>query len=266
MDQIDPTQPNNEDSNDDFQRLIDAAPDESPSEVTIPPTFGGCPTMSSLQIAEITGKNHADILRDIRNTLEQAEIDESKFASVYSGGNGQARPCYILPRRECDLVVSGYSVKYRLAIIDRWQELEAKQSSRDPMEILSDPASMRALLLGYSDKVLALQTTVSELTPMAEALAKISRSEGNRCISTAAKALQMRPSELFQWLSANNWIYRRGKEWMPYGAREAQGVLYCKIATFSRTDGTERICYQTLVTPKGLCKLAEILSQGESAA
>ena len=89
-------------------------------------------TMSSVEIAAITGKNHADVMRDIRVTMEQAGIDESKFAGVYLGGNGQERPCYHLPRFECDLVVSGYSVKYRMAIIKRWHYLEEILRSRTP--------------------------------------------------------------------------------------------------------------------------------------
>jgi anti-repressor protein len=76
-----------------------------------------------LEIAELTGKRHANVLRDIRKILDELEINQLKFESVYLGGNGQERPCFNLPRLECDLVVSGYSAKYRLAIIDRWQEL-----------------------------------------------------------------------------------------------------------------------------------------------
>lgn len=101
-------------------------------------TISKQPTMSSLEIAELTGKRHADVLRDISEVLRQAEIDERKFASVYKGGNGQDRPCFHLPRRECDLVVSGYSVKYRLAIIDRWHELEAKQAHFQLPQTLSE--------------------------------------------------------------------------------------------------------------------------------
>ncbi len=47
-------------------------------------------------------------------------------------GNGQERPCYQPPRRGCDLVVSGYSVKYRMAIIKRWHYLEEILRSRTP--------------------------------------------------------------------------------------------------------------------------------------
>jgi phage regulator Rha-like protein len=71
-------------------------------------------------VPQLTGKDHNHVLRDIRKILDEVEIDESKFGLVYLAGNGEERICYNLPRLECDLVVSGYSAKYRLAIIDRW--------------------------------------------------------------------------------------------------------------------------------------------------
>ena len=81
-------------------------------------------TMSSLEIAKLTGKDHKNVLQDIRRILEEVEIDGLKFQSVYLAGNGEERACYNLTREVCDLVVSGYSVKYRYAIIKRWHELE----------------------------------------------------------------------------------------------------------------------------------------------
>jgi len=85
------------------------------------------PTMSSLEIANLTGKDHSDVLKDIRRILTEAEIGDGQFSASYKSSQNKNLPCYNLPRRECDLVVSGYSVKYRLAIIDRWQELEIAQ-------------------------------------------------------------------------------------------------------------------------------------------
>ena len=84
-------------------------------------------TMSSLEIAKLTGKNHADVCRDIRRISEQIDGGLSKFAETQiHPQNKQPFTVYHLPRAECDLVVSGYSVKYRWAIIQRWHELEAQ--------------------------------------------------------------------------------------------------------------------------------------------
>lgn len=58
-------------------------------------------TMSSLQIAELTGKQHAHVMRDIRNLLEQG-VDESNFGLVeYRDAKGEACPCYNLTKTGC---------------------------------------------------------------------------------------------------------------------------------------------------------------------
>lgn len=89
-------------------------------------------TMSSLEIAGLTGKRHPHVLRDIRNMM--AKLNETKsglvdFRSTYLDAKGEAREAYNLPKRECLILVSGYSVELRARIIDRWMQLEAALSS-----------------------------------------------------------------------------------------------------------------------------------------
>jgi Rha family phage regulatory protein len=92
-------------------------------------TNGGTPAISSLEIARITGKRHDHVMRDIRIILEEAEIGLPRFGESYLNAQNKPQPYYLLPKREALLVASGYSVKFRLAIIDRWQELEEKSSA-----------------------------------------------------------------------------------------------------------------------------------------
>lgn len=98
-------------------------------------------TMSSLEIAELTHKNHFDVMRDVRVSLGQlAGLSEEEIKAdanlLYLTNQGviieyddftKNTKCYKLPRRICDLVISGYAVKYRMIIIDRWHELEGKK-------------------------------------------------------------------------------------------------------------------------------------------
>ena len=81
-------------------------------------------TMSSLEISKLTGKEHKNVLADIRAMLEGLEIEPAEFSAGYKDGKGETRPCFNLPKRECFILVSGYNLKLRAAIIDRWQELE----------------------------------------------------------------------------------------------------------------------------------------------
>ncbi len=78
---------------------------------------GGMPmTMSSLEIAERTGKDHRNVLRDIRIMLEGLSIAEPKFGSSYQDGTGRTLPCFNLPKRECLILVAGYSIPLRAKI------------------------------------------------------------------------------------------------------------------------------------------------------
>lgn len=89
---------------------------------------GGALTMSSLEIAGLTGKRHLHVLRDIRKMLAELGEGETRFGSTYLDGQGKPHPAFNLPKRETLILVTGYSVPIRAAIIDRWQELETMVS------------------------------------------------------------------------------------------------------------------------------------------
>lgn len=81
-------------------------------------------TMSSLQIAEITGKQHQHVMRDIRALLEQG-VDASNFGlSSYKNSQNKSQPCFILTKKGCLILASGYSALLREKIINRMEELE----------------------------------------------------------------------------------------------------------------------------------------------
>lgn len=87
---------------------------------------------------------------------------------------------------------------------------------------------------------------------------RIAKADGSLCITDAAKALQVRPKDLFGRLQAEHWIYRRtgGKGYLGYQAKVQSGFVEHKVDTVVRPDGTEAIREQVRITPKGLAKLA----------
>lgn len=224
-------------------------------------------TMSSREIADLCGKRHDHVMRDIRAMLSELydEKDHPKFGGVYRGGNGESRPCFRLPKRESLILVSGYNLTMRARIIDRWQELEEKVA--DPIAALNDPSTMRGLLLSYSEKVLALEEANAAMAPKAEALDRIATAEGSLCVTDAAKTLQVRPKALFDFLRAHSWIYSRpGTPNIAYQAKLQQGLLEHKTTTVYRSDGSEKVTTQVRVTPKGLTRLAKEFPPAAQAA
>ena len=88
-------------------------------------------TMSSREIAELTGKDHKHVLTDVRNMCESLKIQSAEFSAQYKDSTGRTLPCFNLPKRETLILVSGYNVELRAKIIDRWQEQIGRASCRE---------------------------------------------------------------------------------------------------------------------------------------
>jgi Rha family phage regulatory protein len=101
------------------------------------------PTMSSLEIAERTGKEHRNVMRDIRGMLTELHGAGGVLSFEHThrnAQNGQTYPIFRLPKRECIILVTGYSIPMRAAVVDRWAELEA-QVAGPAIPNFSDPAA-----------------------------------------------------------------------------------------------------------------------------
>ncbi|WP_237154820.1 Rha family transcriptional regulator [Oryzibacter oryziterrae] len=104
--------------------------------------------MSSLEIAELTGKRHDNVMRDIRSMLVElygeGRLPSFGGTSKVTQPNGGERevPCFNLPKRETMILVSGYSVVLRSRIVDRWMELEeaAKSAFAPALPDFTNPA------------------------------------------------------------------------------------------------------------------------------
>lgn len=90
--------------------------------------------MSTREIAELTKKDHANVLRDARNMLEELGKDAFSFEGIYLDAYGREKPCINLPKDLTFTLVAGYSAKMRHAIVVRWQELEA-QAAQPPVAL-----------------------------------------------------------------------------------------------------------------------------------
>jgi len=85
--------------------------------------------MSSLDIAELCGKQHFHVMRDIRK-MEPAweKITQSKFGcSNYKDPTGRILPCYSLTKTECLYIATKYNDEMRAKLVLRWEELERER-------------------------------------------------------------------------------------------------------------------------------------------
>lgn len=88
--------------------------------------------MTSLEVSEVTGRPHANVLRDIRNILEQG-VNKINFEFIsYTDSMNREKPMYRLTPKGCLILASGYNAVLREKIIDRLFELEAKERQYKP--------------------------------------------------------------------------------------------------------------------------------------
>ncbi|KAA0686002.1 phage regulatory protein/antirepressor Ant [Neorhizobium sp. P12A] len=228
-------------------------------------TVGQPATMSSIEIADLCGKRHDHVMRDIRVMLEALDEGLPKFGGTYSDSQGKQQKCFHLPRDLTMTLITGYSIPLRKKVIDRLDELERRQ----PVTIdLNDPANLRALLLDNVNKVIDLQHQLEEMQPAVAALEQIAEAHGSFNRTEAAKHLGIPPHTLMRWMTTNGWTYRRpgSKEDIAYQSKIVAGYLEHKVNTGPRPDGTEWVSTQVRVTPKGLTVLAKAFPRSASAA
>lgn len=82
--------------------------------------------ITSLEIAELAGKPHADVLKAIRKMEEPwKKVAEGNFSlGYYLDANGQERPCYYLTKRESLYIATKFNDEARAKLVLRWEELE----------------------------------------------------------------------------------------------------------------------------------------------
>ncbi len=100
-------------------------------------------TMSSRDIAELTGKEHKNVCRVIRDLISDhildAQLEPLKFEY-----RGQWFDYYELSKRDSFVVVARLSPEFTAHIVDRWQELE--QQLNPVFNLPQDlPSALRAL-------------------------------------------------------------------------------------------------------------------------
>lgn len=214
----------------------------------------GGQTMSSREIADLTGKRHDNVRADIDRMANELSLTFQEKSELSSGG--RPSKVYLLPKRESLILVSGYNLAMRAKIIDRWQQLE-DAARFDPARTLSDASALRGLLLHYAEKQIELQGEIEEMRPQVQALERIALSDGSLCITDAAKTLQVQPKALFAFLRSHGWIFSRGGgSDIAYQSKLQAGLLEHKTTVVTRSDGSEKTTTQVRVTPKGLARLA----------
>ena len=237
-------------------------------------TITQSPTMSSLQIAELTGKRHAHVMEAIR-TMEPAwkKVSQSNFRlASYIDRQGKERPCYQLTKTECLYVATKFNDEARAKLVLRWEELESANANQYQVPTSFREALLLAaaqqeqieeqqkLLLAQGEQIAEKDRAIAELHERTSYLDQILQSKSTVTTTQIAQDYGM-SAKKFNIELRNLKIQRKvGGQWILYAPYNTMGYVHSE--TFIPDNSTTgKVIMISRWTQKGRLFLYEILKK-----
>ncbi|EKO3626928.1 phage regulatory protein/antirepressor Ant [Vibrio metschnikovii] len=225
-------------------------------------TAGQPIAMSSIEIAELTGKRHDNVKVDITKMFDELNLDALSFQGIYFDAQNRKQIEYKLDRNLTLTLVSGYSVKLRHTIIQRLDELEKAsllQLPRTRTEAIE-------MMLEQSRMLDRQQTYIEETKHDVEFAQAVSSSKSGVNLEVYAKSVGIGRNKLFNWLRKEKILmsdplpkYSKCHN-MPYQYFIDSEYFTIKRCVFNTSHGRER-SFTPLITGKGEVWLTKKLIQ-----
>lgn len=203
-------------------------------------------TMTTREIAELTGKRHPDVKRDVENMMRDLSEDVSRFARIYSDSMNRDQTEYALDRELTETLLTGYSAPLRRAVIARWKELE-----NGAAPTFAIPQTFAEALRLAADQQETIQQQAAQLAIAAPKVAFVDQyvesSSGSKGFRQVAKLLKANEAEFRSFLFEEKIMYKLGGEWVPYQQHSDAGRFEVKTGT-----ANEHAYTQAKFTAKGV--------------
>lgn len=221
--------------------------------------------MSSREIAELTGKDHRHVLRDIDAMMTALGLDREGYAQNWTHPQNRATyRGYTLPKDLTLTLVAGYSVPLRHRIVARWIELESHaQAGKQP----AIPTSFREALLLAAEQQEIIERQAAQIAldaPKVHALDRIAiETRGAVSLRVAAKIAQVPEKSFIAFLLEQRWLYRPrdGVGLLGFADKERAGLIEMKRVEVPRSDGPPKAVARALLTQRGLAKAVELIER-----
>lgn len=238
----------------------------------------GVSGMTSLEIAEVTGKKHSNVMRDIRSVLKQGVSQINFELAKYEDKQGKMRDMFSLTPKGCLILASGYDALLREKIINRLEKLEKNNKPQLPATYLDALKSLvaseeqkqqlalenkrQAQELEVKDaQITELNTAVSEMQPKVSYVDTILQCKDTVQTTIIAQDYG-KSAKAFNILLRNFGIQRKvGTAWVLYAKHIANGYVQSKTFTYKHKDGTDGARTYSEWTQKGRMFLYDTLKK-----
>lgn len=220
-------------------------------------------SMSSREIAELTGKRHDNVLRDIKILIEQGAIDRLSFEAIsYKDTYGREQTAYELNFDATMTLVTGYNAVLRAKVIRRWRELEERNHSvalpktyKEALKALLVEVEAREQLEAQNAQLAARE---AENQPKVDFYEAVKKSESTCLVRVLARYLKQNgydtgQNRLYAWMKNNGYIHKGGRSKnLPTQKSMNAGLFKVKMTEQGLPNGDKIVQHTTLVTTKGI--------------
>lgn len=214
-------------------------------------------TMSSIEIAELTGKMHKHVMEAIR-VMEPAwvKIAGSNFRlSEYKDSTGRKLPCYELTKTECLYVATKFNDEARAKLVIRWEQLE-REKQASPALPGNYLEALKSLIVSEEEKQqLLIQNEIQSehlkiVAPKADYYDRTLMAKNTVSTTVIAKELGMSAVTLNRKLKEMGIQYKVGQTWVL--TAKYQNMGYTDTQTYTEIiDDETRSYINTVWTQKG---------------
>ena len=239
--------------------------------------------MTSLQIAEITGKAHKDIMRAIRN-MEPAweKVQERKFALMQeevetNNGGHKMRPYFSLNKEECLYIATKFNDEARAKLIKRWKELEEQhqkpsvpqnylealkslvKAEEEKQQLALENKQKDETIITISKANVELGNKITEMLPKVSYYDRILQSNATMTITQIAQDYGMSAIAMNKELESMRIQHKERGQWILYAQFLKGGYVHSRAVDIIRRDGRHDVKFNTEWTTKGRLFLYEAL-------
>ena len=223
--------------------------------------------MSSIEISELTGRRHDNVVRDIRKLLKQG-VNALNFEEVnYKDAKGEDRPMFNLTKKGCLILASGYNAVLREKIIDRWESLEtgkatpAYQVPQSFADALMLAAQQQKQIEEQTKQLEAKDKQIAVLEEQTEYTRTILNSPSTVLVTQIAQDYGL-GAKMFNAILRSLKIQRKvGSQWILYAKYLKKGYVQSHTHEFTHKDGRKDVALTTKWTQKGRLFLYTLLKK-----
>lgn len=239
--------------------------------------FNDMEVVDSRDVAEMIGKSHAHLMRDISGYVQVLEKStESKFGlsdffilHTYKDSTGRTLPCYLLTKKGCDMVANKMTgekgVLFTAAYVTAFEKM--REQLAGPTLPKDYPSALRALADAEEEKAaLAAENerqrqAIADFEPIRQYVDTILESPGTLATTQIAADYGMSAKALNKILHEEGIQHCVNGQWILYRKLMGKGYTKSKTISFRHSDGRPDTKMQTQWSQSGRLLIHEILNR-----